>query len=749
MLHRNLSARTSGADQNLDGDIIDLERLLAVVRRQWKIVAAFCILGMAVAAIYIAFATPLYRATAEILLDQSRSQTPVEMYDLIQPVRAEEEIMSQVELIGSIALAERVVDELDLGNDLQFLEQSTRAGGGLKYLFGGPSFADQSDAQRRSRAVGLVLRQTSVGRLSRTYVLTVSFVAPSGEIAAKIANAIADRYLLDQLEARYEAAQRASEWLEQRLDDLQRKSLAADLEVQRYRAENGLLTSGGQLMSDQQLAAANSSLLDAQSATATAKARLETVNNVLASGDESAVLSAALDNPLINSLQQRYLDLSARKANIVQRVGADHEQAVALTEEMVQLRELMREELARVAASEKNKYETAVSRERNLHDNLLAATQTTTEANTTQAKLRELEAKSQSVRSLYQNFLQSYQATGQSASFPVSGARVINRASPPGGASSPSFALAMAVGVALAGIIGTGVAGLREFRDRFVRTGEHVQSEIGLDYLGMVPVIDERPSKRLIRKKELPDSPIKGTRYDSVLEHPGSQFAETLRATKVNVDLSLPDRTCRVLGIVSLLSEEGKSVLSSNLAIMLSRMGHRVLLIDADVRNPTLSRQFLPTETRGLLQVVLDMSALNDALHLDEAYNLHFIPAGEADIGRSSSDLLSSPGFAQLLELLRQHYDYIFLDLPPLAPVSDARAVASEMDAFLWVVQWGRIPRQFMRSFLERESLVASKTLGVILNRVDLKKLKLYSSSTSTEFYMSSYNKYFIPRHDT
>jgi succinoglycan biosynthesis transport protein ExoP len=579
-----------------------------------------------------------------------------------------------------------------------------------------------------------------------TYLLEVDYMDPDPVRAMRIANALADAYLTDQLDSKYDATRRASDWLQQRITQLSKDSVAADTAVQDFRAANNLQLANGQLITDQQVSQLNSALVAAQNATAAAKAKLDQINAILASNDPNALVTAALDSPLINSLRQRYLDTAKRESDFAALVGDQHIQTLRLKAEMVEYQSQIKEELSRIAAGYQSDFQIAQAHEQAQTASLRQATQTTPASNALLAKLNELELQSQSVKGLYQSFLQNYQAANQRTSFPIAEARVVTPATVPSSPSSPVGWLILAAATFLGGLIGVGIGGMREFKDRFVRTVDHLRTGVGLEYLGMVPLVDAKTAAKPGQGGPLVPNrvaPLEGSLYNYVVEHRRSQFAETLRSAKVAADLALADSKSKVLGMVSLLPEEGKTTLSYNFASLIAGSGAKTLIIDADLRRPTLSRYTAPHCKAGLIEAVLRKVAVNDAIFVDPQTGLDVLPISLSTAALNSSDLLGSATFAALLEEARKHYEYIILDLPPIAAVVDARAVSPQVDAFVLVVQWGSTSRQFLQSTLNAEPRIAEKCVGTILNKADIKKLQLYRTPGSSESYLAEYSAYF------
>jgi len=731
---------------------LDLEGLVAIVRRQWRVaglcVAVFVALGIG----YMLTATPRYAAKTSVLIDRGNRQVVEQLSTIGGVLDDEASVLSQVELLRSETIGLSAIDSLKLQDDPDFMagrrNLALAAASAMRSIFDvrqwlggdGQSRLDQIEAKRR-QALAKLLDNLKVARVGRSYVLEISYTATSPQLAAAVANAIADAYLTDKLDAKYDATRRAGDWLQRRIEELRQRSLESDLAVQRFRAANGLVTANDKLVSDQQLAELNSALIVARADTARARARSDRIEAIIASGDTDAVVTDALESSVIGSLREKYLESSRREAEISRRLGQDHVQAVRLRQEMTEYNRLMFDELRRIARSYQSELEVARSRERQITQGVRNATDVSVAAGETQVQLRELERAAETYRNLYQTFLQRYQEAVQQQSFPVTEARVISRAVPPAGASEPRLSLVLAICLAL-GCAAGGVAGaFREFRDRFFRTGEQVRDVLGLEYLGSVPLVELPPGRRP------PAGPARGEVWRKTemsgfaTEHPSSAFAETLRSARIAADVHI-DKPCKVIGFVSVLPGEGKSTIAMNFARALARSA-RVLLIDADLRNPGATRALGSHAEEGLLEVLLEGRMPASVMLADPDTGLQFLPAVVARRMPHSSELLASAAMARLLAQLGAEFDYIVLDLPPLGPVVDARAVASRVDGFVMVVEWGGTSRKAVRDTLNAEPQITGRCLGVMLNKVDGSRMKLYEGYGSPDYYASRYARYY------
>ena len=269
----------------------------------------------------------------------------------------------------------------------------------------------------------------------------------------------------------------------------------------------------------------------------------------------------------------------------------------------------------------------------------------------------------------------------------------------------------------------TGLAAFLEYRDRFFRTGDQVRSEAKVEFLGFLPFIEPGKSKADALSGKEPGDRLwrHGSIAAHVRTHPHSSFAETLRNVKVAADTALPQPEGKVIGVVSCLPSEGKTTVSSNLAVLLAMQGAKVVLIDGDLRNPGLTRSLDVRPTAGLIEAIIDPTQEVPVLH-DGSGRLTVLPTVLDHRVSNTSELLVSPRMTRLLSSLRAQCDYIVIDLPPIGPVVDAKAFSHRVDAFLFVVEWGKTSRQLLRRVMVNVPTFYDKCLGVVLNKSDESK---------------------------
>jgi succinoglycan biosynthesis transport protein ExoP len=730
---------------------IDLERLLAVARRQAATVATIAGVGLLLGIVYIVFATPFYTSATSILLDDNLGKFADDVSPMPANMQADTTILSQIAILKSGELAAKVVEKEKLYDNPVFMNPPTSLSsviksslkGALALLDGsGDEEGGEGDRAKIGRAVGILQQGLLVERQGRSLVIDLSYVSHDPRLAGRITRAYADAYLSDQLDANFDATRRAAVWLQGRLTDLRESSQNAAMEVERFRTANGLTAARGTLVSEQQLSDINSQLILAQADTARAGASYNQYRNIVAAGIDSAVESAAAlgdtgDSSVLGGLRTRYLLISRRLQEIVSRFGAQHAQAVALRTEQEEVKRQMFAEIKQLTESYRNQLEVAQSRETSLRESLQKITGVTSTANEALVRLRELEQNALTLGNLYQTYLTRYQEAQQQQSFPIAKARVISIAATPSEPSSPKKTMALVASLLLGTVAGAAVGALREFRERFFRVGTDVQNALGLKFLGYLPAVAGSDKQ---------DSAAGGTVDNTriAVDAPGSLFAETLRNAKIAADVVLQGREGKVIGVVSVLPREGKSTVSANFARLLAAKGIPTLLIDADLRNPGLTRALKLSPQTGLVNALLGEQDWHSCVTFDNATNLAIIPAVLHRHLRHTAELVSGERMRRIIEEARASFSFIIVDLPPLGPVVDAKAFAPFADGFLMVAEWGVTPRTLVKHTLQSEPQIASKMLGAILNKADMRNLAKYSAFGSSEKFFGRYSSYYI-----
>lgn len=722
---------------------LDLAGLWRVARRQWPLIVGVTALVIGLGAAYYVTAQRSFTASAVIMIDTRKNQALPNNTQVVGDQAMDASgIESQVEILKSESVALAVIRDLKLVGSPIF-SSSSMLGTVLGFIAGGGGDGDSQFAAER-RTAEVFARNLQVKRVGLTYAITVSFTSISPESSAEIANAIADAYMVNELESRYQATKRASRWLQDRIQELRQQASAADSSVQQFRADNNIVDTGRGLMSEQQLGDVNSQLVTARASTAEAKAKLDRIRDVMKGEIPDASVTDALKNDVITRLRAQLLDISAKEADWSARFGIGHAAAVNLRNQMREIRRSIQSELQRIAETYQSDYEIARARETSLQESLGKLVSEAGSSGQAQVKLRDLESSAQTSRNLYDSFLQRFMEATQQQTFPISDARVITAATPPLKKSAPRGMLIFG-GCGLLGLMmGAAAALARERMDNVFRTEGQVETVLGAECLGIFPRIDEVASTGKVQGPPValaqglrPIEPVSSV-LRHVLDAPFSRFTETLRSVKVAADIRGLSRQTRVIGVVSAVPNEGKTTIASNLAELMAQTGNKVLLIDGDLRNPKLTRSLVASAEVGLVEVLSGAKTIQEVLYADPTTGLHVIPAVLRGRIWHTAELISSNAMASLLQAAKASYDYVIIDLPPVVPVVDVRAAAHLIDGFVCVVEWGRTSRDVVAEAMSTVDVMRERLIGVVLNKASastLKRLESYKGRYYTSYY--------------
>ncbi len=786
------------------GDTIDLSRLLAALRRQRRVFAIWVMVALGVGVAYLATTPPTFFAGTTVLLANKVDPGIDEVSARESEVITESELESAQEVIRSQPIALAVTDALQLHRDASYLNPpvsgAAQVMGAIRAAIrvpinllrpaqpaGAADTGTDSVAARRSAIARDLQESIEITRIGRSSAFFIGYASHDPVIATEVANAYAEAYVADLLNANFAATEQTTEWLQQRLDELQASAQQAAMEAERFRTENGLVSSRGALMTEDNVGQLNTDLAEAVTELARSRALMDTYDEVLKQGPEALIGENGLRFSLpgdarLQLLQEALSSLIGRLAEVERDFGPDHEQAVILRNQITQQSQTLFAETERLAEAARGEFEVADARVAALRDSLGLAMDTNSEASEAQVRLRALEQRAATLSMLYQTFLTRFQEMDQQKTFPISNVRILSFAEMPRAPYSPITARVMALMLVLGLIAGFVTAVIREWRDRFLRTGDDVQTETGQRFLGYLPRIVEaapdaggtaeraggskggfwslfvlrtpvQATEALqFRHKRGADAPETGQDRQQAARHlthvadqPRSLFAETLRNIRFASDVNMADRPGRVIGVSSVRPGEGKSTIAANLATLLAASDDPVLLIDADPRNPGLSRRLHMTGYPGLVEAVMGKAPWRSLIRVQQTTGVHLLSCETPKLMSYSSELLGSAGMRALLADLRTVFPTIILDLAPLGPVVDARVLMPVLDQIVLVAEWGTTPKQLLRATLGQEPAMMDKVLGVVLNKVDMEALRNYVPWASGEAFYQDYGDYFSP----
>jgi len=740
--HAGADVRSGGPD---DGDF-DVREALNFAWRQWKFILGVAALAILLGAIDISRQTPLYTASAQLLLEPNKARS-LSGQDIQADMQLDAAtIESQVAVIKSTALLRRVVDKEKLVNDPEFGAGASAGSGGIftsiKNFFNRePQEETQRPVMPDGRleslppevigTIGNLQGVVDVSRAGEALVLNIAFTSADPRKAARLANAVADAYVVDKLDARFEAAKSASNWLSDRLVDLREQLRASEEAVAKYRADNNLPLAGSAdvSLSQEQLAQLNGHLVAARAETAEKKARLELLQRAQANGGNISALPDVMNSGAIADLRRQENDITRQEADLRARYSDRYPAVVNLRAQLSDIHRAIGAEITRLTTGIANEYALAQARQTAVEKTLRDATGQSDIDSTKLITLRELERTAAVNKSLFENFLARAKVTSEESTFEAKDARVISPAQPPNIPSSPKTQQIMIAAALLGLMAGVGGAYLLEMLNAGFTTPRQVEDLLDVPLLASISKMEARDLTVDGQTLSIPSYPM---------VKPLSRFSEAIRSLRNAVQMSDVDKPPKVLQVTSTIPGEGKTTICITMAVSAAQSGQRVLLIDCDLRHPSTSRHFKADAAAGLVDYLVGGTELSQIVVYDESLRLWVIPAGAKT--QNPPDLLGSEKLKTLLDALRQKFDLVLIDTPPMGPVLDPLIVSNMVDKVIYVVRWAATAREMIQHSIQRLS-GHRKVAGVVFNYVIDAQAQKYGKYAYSYYYGGRYYK--------
>ena len=716
-------------------DAIDLRQIQDFVWRRWKLIAATAAVVGAVTLIVLLMLTPRYTATAQVLLNPSNQKLLGANNILPELSLDSSNVDSQVSLIRSTKLLQRVVEKTKLTQDAEFGSAARPGLFSLLTSWFAKSHKEGPEAAATAanggispdvlHAIGSLRRALDVSRVQRTYVLSISVTSEDPTKAARLANAVAEAYIVDQLDARYEAAKTAANWFEQRMDSMREQVRKSEVAVAKFRREHNLITTSSETkltISEQQLSELNGKLVTARADTAAARAAYEQAAQVLSQGGSLQTVTEVVKSPVISNLRTQQSLAAQKVAELSSRYNSNHPLVVRARAELRDINNSIAAETKRIISNLKNIYDVAKAREDSLQHSLDQISGASGLDNSVGIKLRELERVNAANKTLFDNFLSQAKVTSAQATFDVHEARIISPASRPNAPSFPRKKLVLSLALVIGCLIGIGGGVALDMLNAGFSTQREVEEKLGIPVLASISLLP--PAERTINGKLL-----EPPHYCHV--KPLSRYAEAVRTLRMGVQMADVDDPAKVVLVTSSVPQESKSTIALSLAYSALKAGLRTVIIDGDLRHPSVSRFFGLHNGPGLVDLLTGAASVEQTFIARDG--LIIIPAGTKS--QNPPDLLGSSRMKGLVDKLRENYDYVIIDTPPVGPVIDAKVAMQLADKVIFVVRWQSTSREMVVQSIE--GLNAERKLaGVVLGMVDETKVPRYGPYS----YYSSYH---------
>jgi capsular exopolysaccharide synthesis family protein len=592
-------------------------------------------------------------------------------------------------------------------------------------------FVDSEQELARRHNDGVIdafLQRLAVKPEGRSRVARISFVSEDPKLAAAAANAVADFYVVAQLEAKFEATKRATTWLGERVEQLRSEVESKEQTIEEYRAQSGLLKGGREVtLTDEKVSELNAQIVLELANLAESEARLQQINRLVESpnGIESAI--EVLRAPLIRELRAEESRVERTIAELSEEYGDRHPTFINAQAELRDLRGKIKIEVDRVIQGLRNEVAVARARSSSLVRSLEKVKTEVADLNLREVQLRALEREANASRTLLETLLERTKETASQESFQQADASILSYAPIPKFPSSPKKSILYPVVLVAALLLGLSAAFLIEKLDLGFRSAEQIGQYLRVRSLGLIP-----STSKIATLGKPPQ--------EYILENPQSAFGEAIRSLYTNILLSDVVQRPKVLLISSSLPREGKTTIAVSLARTLAMFGQRVLVVDCDLHRPTTHEAMKMKPAPGLSECLREGVRPEDVIQIDEASGAHVLQAGTPH--GYSPDQLDSDVMQRLLRSLTRRYDLVILDSAPVLAVADTFFLARLADKTIFLVRWAKTRRESVGLALEQLLAAGANVSGVLLTMVDVKSHAQYGYADSGA-YQGSLKKYY------
>ena len=675
---------------------------LQILMKHWLVVLAAVLVSLAGGVAVTLLTKPVYTAAVTLQIDKEAPK--VLEGESLQPREQgnyEEFFQTQYGLLKSRSLAARTVDAAGLASDPAV----------LKAYGYEPSQAGSTAV--REGLTGIVQGGLAVTPVQRSRLVSVSFSSPEPALSARVANAISENFIQSNLDRRFESSAYARQFLEQRLAQTRVKLEVSERQLVAY-AQNqqiiNLPAGGGAEGADspamQSLAATNLQTSNAALSAARAERVRAEERWRRATGASAAGLTEVLQNGTVQSLRQTRAQLESEYQQKLQVYKPEYSEMLALRARINEIDRQIGMEINNVRNSLRNQYEVALAQERSFAREVGGLKSSVLDLRGRSIQYDILQREVDTNRSLYEGLLQRYKEIGVVGGLSTNNVSIVDQAQPPGAPSEPEPVKNMLAALMVGLLAGIGLAFLLETIDESISAPADVETKLGLPLLGAIPKLE------------------RGVTPMEALGDIRSGFAEAYYSVQTALQFSTEHGVPRTMVVVSARPSEGKSTSATAIARYLARLGSRVLLVDGDLRNPSLHRLMDADSSAGLSNFLSSGGTLRELIQVTDTPNLSFMPSGPAP--PSPAELMAGPRVPELLREAREIFDIVVIDGPPVMGLADAPLLASRVEGTVMVVEAGGAGRNVVRTAISRLRMGNARLLGVILTKYEARKAGSY-----------------------
>jgi capsular exopolysaccharide synthesis family protein len=734
--------RTARAEADPDSELIGrsefrqihlMDFVRSIYKHRWIALTTFAVLFLGTA-IRTFTTTPIYEGRVQLLLDPANPNV-MKFEEVTQSSYLFEQYFyqTQVNILKSRGLARRTIQALNLWNTPEFGGGQEPSEGMLGRLNGALSASKAATAglaagetERQSRVIDTFLEALTIAPIRNSSLVNVRFESRDPATAALVANALAKQYIDQNLEYKFLSTKEASDWLGSQLAAERKRLEESEQALQRYRETgDAVALEDRQNIVVQRLADLNAAYTQARTERFEKEALYNQLKNLQADRTALDTFPAILSNAFIQQLKAQLADLQRQQAQMGERLGEKHPDMLKLNSAIANTESRLQGEIGKVVQSVRNEYLSAEAKERSLAAELAAQKAGALSLNKKGIEYGVLRREAESNKQMYEALLQRARETGVSSEMKTSNIRIVDPAEVPRTPVRPRKAMSLFLGL-FAGIVsGVALAFFVEYIDNRVKSPDEIKQYLGLSYLGLVPAV---------REEEGADG-----RSPLISEPVVQNFAEAFREIRTSVMFSSVADGARSVLITSTEPSEGKSIVAANLAVSFAHAGLRVLLMDADMRKPRLHSLMKLKQDPGLSSLLVGRAKANEVVLRSGTPNLWVMPAGPNP--PNPAELLGSTRFANLMSTVRDHFDWIVVDSPPVMAVTDPSVMAHLATGVVFVIGSEQVSRHKALTAVQKLQASKGKILGAVLNRVNVQRNPYYYSHYYSHEYAGYYSR--------
>jgi polysaccharide biosynthesis transport protein len=707
----------------------ELRDIVQIARRRAPMLAGGAGLGALLALFLVTMTPAQYAATATLMVDSRQEKVLATDAVVSRFEPSSTAIASEAAIITAPSVLKRVVEGLDLRNDPDF--RVVRRGPGMFGSIKDALLSRFASPQREAGSEGLseetieivdrLRKSLEVSASQYTNLIQVTAKSGSARKAARIANAVADAYLMQQIEGRYNATKRATDWLRERLEEQRVKLRHSEGRFEEFKAQMELVDKEGTTLEEKQLVRLNEELVLTRARTAEARAKYQGVKQQADGRNfDDQQLAEFVRSDMITQLRTQLAQVTRDEGSLSARFGYAHPAVLKARAEKKSLDSQIDQEVRRIVAFLKSEYDVASSREASLQASLQAATERASSQRSEYVQLRELQREAESDKVLYEAMLQRMKQATAQETWKATDFRVVAEAVPPLAPSQPKTKVLAAVGMMLGLGLGIGLTMASELFDTTFKRGRDVEAKLGVPHLADIPLLppDQLGSAGSLRMP---------TRLAMHLgaDQAGSPFSDAILGLHTALQATAAEQPLKTVLFTSTTPGEGKSVLAAGYARLAARLGHRVLLICTDMRTPTVN-WFAPDKAPAcdLIDYLVGKVGIEALIARNEHARIDMVPATRST--PNAAALLASPRMQELLDWARANYDLVAIDTVAAVTNLDGRMLARHADATVLVIEWLHTKAETAREAVDLLLRNDARIAGAVLNKVDPAKAGLY-----------------------